>query len=120
MAEWIGKHDFDLKEDQAPSAALEGALRGGERMPTAKNDSRFPYTNQSKHCWFSYVEFHRCVRMANGEMTGPNDPGSCLPLRRQYHSLCPSEWIEKWDEQRENGTFPGPAFVNADWQPEQK
>jgi hypothetical protein len=43
MAEWIGKHDFDLKEDQAPSAALEGALRGGERMPTAKNDSRFPY-----------------------------------------------------------------------------
>jgi hypothetical protein len=38
----------------------------------------------------------------------------------RYHSLCPSEWIEKWDEQRENGTFPGPAFVNADWQPEQK
>ena len=30
---------------------------------------------------------------------------------RQYAlSLCPDNWIEKWDEEREEGTFPGMAY----------
>jgi len=23
-----------------------------------------------------------------------------------YRSLCPSAWCQRWDDQRENGTFP--------------
>ena len=23
-----------------------------------------------------------------------------------YRSLCPSAWVERWDEQRDNGKFP--------------
>ena len=26
---------------------------------------------------------------------------------RYAHSLCPDEWMEKWDGEREEGNFPG-------------
>ena len=30
---------------------------------------------------------------------------------RQYAlSRCPDTWIEKWDEEREEGTFPGMVY----------
>jgi hypothetical protein len=31
----------------------------------------------------------------------------CKALKASYTSLCPTEWVEKWDEQREAGNFPG-------------
>ncbi|GMK55518.1 hypothetical protein CspeluHIS016_0205740 [Cutaneotrichosporon spelunceum] len=27
-------------------------------------------------------------------------------FKRAYQSLCPNEWVAKWDDQVENGTFP--------------
>ncbi|KAL0383135.1 UNVERIFIED_CONTAM: Cytochrome c oxidase subunitb-1 [Sesamum calycinum] len=44
----------------------------------------------------------RCIA-TKGE--GSSD---CGKFARYYRSLCPGEWIERWNEQRENGTFPGP------------
>ncbi|OCT71164.1 hypothetical protein XELAEV_18038070mg [Xenopus laevis] len=35
------------------------------------------------------------------------DQYPCEWYRRVYRSMCPLKWVEKWDEQRENGTFPG-------------
>ena len=33
---------------------------------------------------------------------------------RQYAlSLCPDNWIEKWDEEREEGTFSGVKMTDA-------
>ena len=28
-------------------------------------------------------------------------------FQRAYRSLCPGEWLERWNEQREEGTWPG-------------
>ncbi|KIH93483.1 cytochrome c oxidase subunit 6b [Sporothrix brasiliensis 5110] len=50
-------------------------------------DARFPNTNQTKHCWQNYVDYHKCI-LAKGEEFAP-----C----RQY---------KRWDDQREAGTFP--------------
>lgn len=36
-----------------------------------------------------------------------NDADKCNPLRHKANMLCPNEWITKWDEQREAGSFPG-------------
>uniref|UniRef100_J3LZ98 Cytochrome c oxidase subunit n=1 Tax=Oryza brachyantha TaxID=4533 RepID=J3LZ98_ORYBR len=71
-------------------------------IKTAPADFRFPTTNQTRHCFTRYIEYHRCVN-AKGEATA-----DCEKFAKYYRSLCPAEWVEKWNEQRENGTFAGP------------
>ncbi|PKI82332.1 Cox12p [Malassezia vespertilionis] len=68
-------------------------------LKTAPFDSRFPNQtqNQTRHC---YADYFRCVNK-KGEDFEP-----CQFFFKAYNSLCPNEWISKWDEQRENGTFP--------------
>ncbi|KAK4392669.1 Cytochrome c oxidase subunitb-2 [Sesamum angolense] len=141
-------------------------------LKTAPADFRFPTTNQTRHCFTRYIEFHRVhisadfVRERNrlvetvackfkvhlainpGDLsllilenltyfliplTPQNSPkyiaylkltsftyvvrcvaakgeesGDCNKFAKYYRSLCPGEWIDRWNEQRENGTFPGP------------
>ncbi|KAM0031743.1 putative cytochrome-c oxidase [Helianthus debilis subsp. tardiflorus] len=72
------------------------------KLETAPADYRFPTTNQSRHCFSRYVEYHRCVA-AKGE-----GAPECDKFAKYYRSLCPGEWVDRWNEQRENGTFPGP------------
>ncbi|KAA0065134.1 hypothetical protein IC582_006405 [Cucumis melo] len=72
------------------------------KLETAPVDFRFPTTNQTRHCFTRYIEYHRCTQ-AKGE-----GAPECEKFAKYYRSLCPSEWVEKWNEQRENGTFPGP------------
>ncbi|XP_038886001.1 cytochrome c oxidase subunit 6b-1-like [Benincasa hispida] len=72
------------------------------KLETAPADFRFPTTNQTRHCFTRYIEYHRCIQ-AKGE-----GAPECDKFAKYYRSLCPSEWVEKWNEQRENGTFPGP------------
>ncbi|KAM7514556.1 hypothetical protein LguiA_004139 [Lonicera macranthoides] len=79
-------------EEQTPEIKLE----------TAPADFRFPTTNQSRHCFTRYIEYHRCVA-AKGE-----GAPECDKFAKYYRSLCPGEWVDRWNEQRENGTFPGP------------
>ncbi|XP_042006255.1 cytochrome c oxidase subunit 6b-1-like [Salvia splendens] len=72
------------------------------KLETAPADFRFPTTNQTRHCFTRYIEYHRCVA-AKGE-----EAPECDKFAKYYRSLCPGEWVDRWNEQRENGTFPGP------------
>ncbi|KAM5575601.1 cytochrome c oxidase subunit 6b-1 [Rosa sericea] len=72
------------------------------KIETAPADFRFPTTNQTRHCFTRYVEYHRCIA-AKGE-----EAPECDKFKKYYRSLCPGEWVDRWNEQRENGTFPGP------------
>ncbi|KAL0432681.1 UNVERIFIED_CONTAM: Cytochrome c oxidase subunitb-1 [Sesamum latifolium] len=72
------------------------------KLETAPADFRFPTTNQTRHCFTRYIEYHRCIA-AKGE-----GAPECDKFAKYYRSLCPGEWIDRWNEQRENGTFPGP------------
>ncbi|KAF9267648.1 cytochrome c oxidase subunit VIb [Marasmius fiardii PR-910] len=69
-------------------------------LKTVGFDARFPNQNQTRHCFQSYCDYFKCVA-AKGDDYAP-----CKQFKRAYHSLCPNEWISKWDDQRENGTFP--------------
>ncbi|KAF3781953.1 Cytochrome c oxidase subunit 6b-1 [Nymphaea thermarum] len=71
-------------------------------LVTAPADPRFPTTNQTRHCYTRYIEYHKCI-----QAKGKGAP-ECEKFARYYRSLCPSEWIQKWNEQRELGIFPGP------------
>ncbi|KAK3014817.1 hypothetical protein RJ639_008293 [Escallonia herrerae] len=74
-----------------------------EEVKTAPIDMRFPGANQARHCYTRYLEYHKCI-----EAKGKGVP-ECEKFARYYRSLCPLEWIERWNEQRELGIFPGPV-----------
>ncbi|KAL9326038.1 hypothetical protein ACSQ67_006683 [Phaseolus vulgaris] len=55
-------------------------------LKTAPADFRFPTTNQTRHCFTRYIEFHRCLA-AKGD-----NSGECQKFAKYYRSLCPGEW----------------------------
>ncbi|XP_044947242.1 cytochrome c oxidase subunit 6b-3-like [Hordeum vulgare subsp. vulgare] len=71
-------------------------------IKTTPADFCFPTTNHTRHYFTRYVEFHRCVS-AKGD-----EAAKCEKFAKYYRSLCPAEWVDKWNEQRENETFIGP------------
>ncbi|KAA8538118.1 hypothetical protein F0562_027726 [Nyssa sinensis] len=107
----------EIVSESAPAAAEESSESTEQENPddqevvdptpeikleTAPADFRFPTTNQTRHCFTRYIKYHRCIA-AKGE-----GAPECDKFAKYYRSLCPGEWIERWNEQRENGTFPGP------------
>jgi cytochrome c oxidase subunit 6b len=63
-------------------------------------DPRFPNMNQTRNCWQNYVDFHRCQKL-KGEEYEP-----CQFFFKNFKTICPNAWVEKWDDQREKGAFP--------------
>eukprot|EP00543_Licmophora_paradoxa_P000388 CAMPEP_0202442862 /NCGR_PEP_ID=MMETSP1360-20130828/2228_1 /ASSEMBLY_ACC=CAM_ASM_000848 /TAXON_ID=515479 /ORGANISM="Licmophora paradoxa, Strain CCMP2313" /LENGTH=102 /DNA_ID=CAMNT_0049058353 /DNA_START=280 /DNA_END=588 /DNA_ORIENTATION=+ len=80
-------------EEQAQLAQVQG-------VRTTPRDVRFPSTNQAGHCWNRYNEWLVCLKQTQ-------DEEGCKVLRHYATSICPSIWTEKWDEERDEGTFPG-------------
>ncbi|BFZ02924.1 hypothetical protein BsWGS_05963 [Bradybaena similaris] len=67
-------------------------------------DARFPNQNQTMRCWVNYFDYVRCTDKF-GE-----DHEPCEYFKKTFQNLCPSEWVERWDEQRDNGVFPMPPW----------
>ncbi|MCH92419.1 cytochrome c oxidase subunit 6B-1-like, partial [Trifolium medium] len=57
-------------------------------LETAPVDFRFPTTNQTRHCFTRYIEYHRCVA-AKGD-----DAPECDKFAKYYRALCPGEWTK--------------------------
>ncbi|CAL1678677.1 unnamed protein product [Lasius platythorax] len=72
-----------------------------ETLQTAPFDPRFPNQNQTRYCYQSYVDFHRCKKKHNENYE------ACKYFKRVYTSMCPNAWVEKWNEQIDAGTFAG-------------
>ncbi|GAB4819706.1 hypothetical protein N2152v2_006752 [Parachlorella kessleri] len=91
-------------EPETPAGSEEEVPAPGMKtvtLRTAANDPRFPITNQTRHCYVAYNEYYKCVR-DRGE-----DNQACAYIKRQYRSLCPDEWVARWEELREAGTWYG-------------
>ncbi|KAB7500804.1 Cytochrome c oxidase subunit 6B [Armadillidium nasatum] len=71
------------------------------QLETAPFDPRFPNQNQTRYCYQSFLEFHRCQKI-KGEDYEP-----CQYFKKVYNSVCPNEWIDKWNTQLEEGRFAG-------------
>ena len=93
-------------------------------------DPRFPNQNQTRNCWQNYVDFHRCQKLkvfllfiffdGMWQIKTFQSPSDCFVMCRvqgeeyepcqffykNFRTICPNAWIEKWDEQREKGAFP--------------
>ena len=58
------------------------------KLQGTKPDYRFPNQNQLNNCWQTMNEFQVCA-----EQKGKADV-ACLQKARDYHSVCPTKWIE--------------------------
>ncbi|XP_078036777.1 cytochrome c oxidase subunit 6B [Augochlora pura] len=78
------------------------SLKVDEQKPlTAPFDPRFPNQNQTRYCFSSYVDFQRCKNRHSAEYE------ACKYFKKVYSAMCPNDWVEKWDDQLDQGTFPG-------------
>ena len=71
-----------------------------KNVRTTPRDGRFLAQNQAPHCWNRYNEWLLCLK-------NTKDDEGCKSMRQMAISICPTIWTEKWDEEREEGTFPG-------------
>ncbi|KTW30594.1 hypothetical protein T552_00311 [Pneumocystis carinii B80] len=72
-----------------------------KQLKTAGFDGNFPNMNQTKRCYQNYINYYKCINI-HGE-----DHVACKDFWSTYQSLCPNEWKQQWDTQREAGNFPG-------------
>merc|ERR1711879_622445 len=69
-------------------------------LGTIPYDPRFPNQNQTRNCFQNYLDFYRCTNL-RGEDYEP-----CQYFKKSFKTICPNDWIARWDEQREEGRFP--------------
>jgi cytochrome c oxidase subunit 6b len=99
----------DALTDAAVATAASPAA-GAPALSTPPADPRFPGTNQARHCYTAYNMFWKCVREAEGAGGGgggADAEAACADYAKTYRSLCPSDWVERWNEQRADGRWPG-------------
>ena len=65
-----------------------------------KFDPRFPNQNQAKNCFVNYVDYQRCAKLKG------DDYKDCDYFKQVAKSLCPEQWLEKYEEQLQNNAFP--------------
>ncbi|CAH1154131.1 unnamed protein product [Phaedon cochleariae] len=72
----------------------------GPKIETIPQDARYHNCNATKWCFATFVDYHKCKRLLGDGNT------SCNQLSKIYKVICPNEWIKRWEEQMEVGTFP--------------
>ncbi|XP_010478694.1 PREDICTED: putative cytochrome c oxidase subunit 6b-like [Camelina sativa] len=85
-------------QNEATFQAKRGEEGGQEKDSEA--DERSPVTNETRHCFNRYMQYHKCIEK-NGR-----DANDCNNLRDYVRSMCPEELVEKWEKQRKSGTLP--------------
>ncbi|KAK9863491.1 hypothetical protein WJX84_006072 [Apatococcus fuscideae] len=94
--------ESDQKEEDSSEQSEAGGDDGGEeeeeeeeepkpdvKVDTAPFDVRFPGTNQARHCYARYNEYHKCIKQKDEE------DESCKFYAKAYRAICPGEWVEK-------------------------
>merc|ERR1711915_797361 len=98
----MGLRSADFLDSIAIIRGMSLAIMSEEgKLETAPFDPRSPNQNQTKYCYQSFVDFHRCQKI-KGEEYEP-----CNYFKKVYTSICPNGWVEKWGEQMEEGNFAG-------------
>ncbi|GIL89910.1 hypothetical protein Vretimale_17953 [Volvox reticuliferus] len=99
----------ELKSEVVSEIVTKLAGEDGEKLQdllepeiiTAPYDPRFPNRNQARHCFVRFNEYYKCI-YERGE-----EHARCQFYQKAYQSLCPSEWLESWQELREKGLWTG-------------
>ncbi|VDN03493.1 unnamed protein product [Thelazia callipaeda] len=86
---------FDRKYNEK-----HGAFSNKNLLWASPIDARYQQIKMGRHCFDYYIDFHRCITLL-GE-----DHKPCKFFYNVYTDICPSAWVEKFDEWREAGIYP--------------
>ncbi|EHB13457.1 Cytochrome c oxidase subunit 6B2 [Heterocephalus glaber] len=67
-------------------------------------DPRFPNQNQIHNCYQNFLDYHRCVKAMS--RCGQSSQ-LCEYYFRVYRLLCPLSWVQRWNQQIQDGPFAG-------------
>ncbi|XP_019870363.1 uncharacterized protein LOC109598901 [Aethina tumida] len=79
-----------------------------EVVKTVAPDARYHNCNVTNWCYASFVDYQKCKILL-----GDVNP-SCDEFKKIFQSICPNAWIQKWEEQIDNGTFAAPLPSKKD------
>ncbi|KAK7870394.1 hypothetical protein R5R35_000556 [Gryllus longicercus] len=85
----------------AVTAASKSKKDDDIKLETAPFDPRFPNQNQTRYCYQSYIDYHRCQAVKG------QDYEPCNYFKKVFLTMCPAAWVERWDTQIEENRFPG-------------
>ncbi|XP_054157831.1 cytochrome c oxidase subunit 6B1-like isoform X2 [Oppia nitens] len=93
--------DVNKNKDKGKTTNGTKGLNPKMELKAVPFDPRFPNQNQTRNCYQNYLDYHRCLKVKNG------DEDYCHWYKYVYTELCPRAWTDKWDDQRESGIFAG-------------
>ncbi|XP_021720000.1 cytochrome c oxidase subunit 6b-1-like [Chenopodium quinoa] len=99
------------KTEEAPPCELLSSFLSIFNMlqlEIAPADFHFPTTNQTRHCLTRYIIIANILSSFRCTAAKGEDALECDKFAKFYRSLCPGEWIDRWNEPRENDIFPRP------------
>lgn len=85
---------FDRKYNRKQQVSLDGPLW------TAPRDARYQQIKKARYCSDYYQDYYRCTNLL-GEDYKP-----CKFFYNTFKDVCPSSWVNKFDEWREEGVYP--------------
>ncbi|XP_019190841.1 PREDICTED: putative cytochrome c oxidase subunit 6b-like [Ipomoea nil] len=65
------------------------------KLDAGKKASANAIGERIRHCYIQFLEYKRCIQEKG------KDDNECEKIAKEYTSSCPSQWIEKWHEDRE-------------------
>lgn len=83
-SEYCAYHHFDVAIKITPSGIL---------------DLKY-HLDFFRNCWQNYVDFYRCTNLRG------DDYQPCQYFFKKFTIMCPPQWVERWDEQRDKDAFP--------------
>ncbi|CAG9834825.1 unnamed protein product [Diabrotica balteata] len=75
-------------------------MSSDSELKTVAQDARYHNCNCTNWCMDAFVDYHKCERLLGKGNT------SCEQFWKIYRTICPNDWVKRWEDQIENGTFP--------------
>lgn len=118
VEEEVQEEEAQEEEEEAGERTLGSILKPGVTTVeqflqflhphTPAYNPHFPNTNQTKHCWSSYINYTQCTKLK-----GEGD-AECRRFYVSARSLCPDEWLDSWAEAKEEDKFASPYDVTSE------
>lgn len=61
---------------------------------------RFQQQNQTQRCFVMYTDFYRCEHILG------KGSEACMWFKNAFTTICPTAWVQEWDELRVTGRLP--------------
>merc|ERR1739838_249756 len=84
---------------------------------TAGFDPRFPQWNQTARCRTNYLDYFRCMSVMKAK---EKDTSACKCFKKVYLDVCPAIWVDKWNDEREEGILPWKINVDQKYKKQQQ